>query len=118
MESRKVYVKSTVASVLERAPEQVPVLLAQYLNVVDSCAQELGIQLRLTEVAGCLDPGEECRRLAIIHTVRLPQIEFRGYQHYLGVEVATWLQGLPPEQVALVDEWFSLEVRSDLQGSA
>ncbi|HEX2924487.1 MAG TPA: hypothetical protein VHS28_10745, partial [Chloroflexota bacterium] len=117
VESRKVYVKSSVAPVLERAPKEVPVLLAQYLNLVDGCAQKLDIQIRLTEVAGCSDPGVECRQIAIIHTVRLPQIELRGYQHQLGIEIADWLHRLSPEQVKLVDEWFSLEVRSDLKGA-
>ncbi len=118
VESRKVYLKSSVAPVLERAPKEVPLLLAQYLNVIDGAAQKVGIQLRLTEVSGCPDPGGGCRQLAITHMVRLPQIEFRGYQHHLGSEIADWLQRLSPEQVRLVDEWFSLEVRSDLQGAS
>lgn|GEM_PF-1930205 len=117
MENRKVYLKPSVAPVLERAPRQLPVLLARYVNAVDGCAQRLGIQVRLTEVAGCRDPEDDSPRLTITHTVRLSEIEVRGYRSHLGTQIQAWLQGLSPEDVKLVEEWFSLEVRTDLKGS-
>lgn len=113
MQTRKIYLRPSARSLLEVAPIQVATLLAQYLNLIEGYAQEQGVEVARTEVAGYQDPEDGSTRLLISHRVRLSPEETRAYRSYLGPEIEEWLRGLSQEQIDLVQEWFVLEVRPD-----
>lgn len=113
VQTRKIYLRPSARSLLEKAPTQVASLLAQYLNLIERFAQSQKVEASRTEISGYQDPEDGSRQLMITHKVGLSPDELRGYRAYLGTVIEEWVRGLSPDELDLIQEWFILEVVSN-----